>query len=79
MPWAGPPAIIVADFGANPQAYSDRGKPQGCPRPEKCLKCQVTGSLIGHGYYHRKPKDPAAGVLDLGEALEVQGVWAHLL
>jgi hypothetical protein len=57
MPWAGPPAIIVADFGANPQAYSDRGKPQGCPRPEKCLKCQVTGSLIGHGYYHRKPKD----------------------
>jgi len=57
MPWAGLPAVIVADFGANPQAYSDQGKPQDCPRPEKCLKCQATGSLIGHGYYHRKPKD----------------------
>ncbi|HEY5574897.1 MAG TPA: DUF6431 domain-containing protein [Anaerolineales bacterium] len=26
-------------------------------RPEQCAECQAVGSLIGHGWYHRKPKD----------------------
>ena len=26
-------------------------------RPEQCAECQAVGSLMGHGWYHRKPKD----------------------
>jgi hypothetical protein len=55
--WTGLPAAIVADFGANPQEYSDQEKQRECLRPEQCSGCQASGSLIGHGYYHRKPKD----------------------
>jgi hypothetical protein len=55
--WAGLPAAIVVDFGANAQEYSDQDKQRESPRPEQCSGCQASGSLIGHGYYHRKPKD----------------------
>jgi hypothetical protein len=55
--WTGLPANIVADFGPNPQEYCDQEKQRDCPRPERCFGCQTTGSLIGHGYYLRKPKD----------------------
>jgi len=54
---AGLPAAIVVDLGPNPQEYSDQEKQRECPRPECCPGCQAQGSLVGHGYYHRKPKD----------------------
>ena len=55
--WTGLPAAIVADFGANPQEYSEQEKQRDCLRPDQCSGCQASGSLIGHGYYPRKPKD----------------------
>ena len=48
---------IVADFGPEPQEYIAETKQENAPRPERCPRCGVKGSLIGHGYYWRKPRD----------------------
>jgi len=48
---------IVADFGPDAQEYIIKSKQENAPRPERCPHCGVNGSLIGHGYYWRKPRD----------------------
>jgi len=47
---------IVADFGPDVEEYIELEKQHHCPQPDSCPHCGVTGEVIGHGYYVRKPK-----------------------
>lgn len=49
--------MIVVDFGGDVQAYAELGKRNPCLRPVQCPWCGRENSLIGHGYYRRKPRD----------------------
>lgn len=48
---------IIVDFGATVQEYLDHFHRIVFPRPSACPICQALNSLIGHGFYPRKPLD----------------------
>jgi hypothetical protein len=48
---------IVVDFGRTVQEYLRRFHQIVFPRPSVCPLCQALNSLIGHGFYRRKPLD----------------------
>ncbi len=50
---------IIVDFGATVQEYLDHFHRIAFPRPSVCPICQALNSLIGHGFYPRKPLDQA--------------------
>ena len=52
---------IVAQYGGSEEEYSKQEKQTDCVRPGACLLCGEVGSLIGHGYYWRKPKGMQGG------------------
>ena len=51
--------VIVIDFGADVQSYIVQYEARSFPRPTVCPHCQVSGTLIGHGFYGRQPTDGA--------------------
>jgi hypothetical protein len=48
---------IIVDFGATVHQYAAQFRNIVFPRPSVCPICQAEGSLIGHGFYSRKPLD----------------------
>lgn len=48
---------IVVGFGLDAQGYMETEGQQACPRPADCEHCGVSGRMVGHGSYRRKPKD----------------------
>lgn len=48
---------IIVDFGCTVHEYLQRFHRMGFPRPSVCPICQALNSLIGHGFYPRKPLD----------------------
>ena len=48
---------IVVDFGRTVQEYLEQFQRIVFPRPSVCPICQALHSLIGHGFYQRKPLD----------------------
>ena len=54
---------IVVDFGRTVQEYLRQFPQTVFPRPSACPLCQALDSLIGHGFYRRKPLDQAHAYL----------------
>lgn len=50
---------IIVDFGATVHEYIEQFHRIVFPRPSVCPICQALNSLIGHGFYPRKPLDQA--------------------
>ncbi len=48
---------IVVDFGCPVHQYATQLHDLVFPRPSACPLCQALNSLIGHGFYPRKPLD----------------------
>lgn len=48
---------IVVDFGCTVHQYATQFHDLVFPRPSVCPLCQALNSLIGHGFYPRKPLD----------------------
>lgn len=48
---------IIVDFGATVHQYAAQFHDLVFPRPSVCPICQALDSLIGHGFYPRKPLD----------------------
>jgi hypothetical protein len=51
--------IIVVDFGCTVHEYIKQFPRIVFPRPSVCPTCRALNSLIGHGFYPRKPLDQA--------------------
>lgn len=51
------PMVIVVDFGSTVHEYLRQFHQIAFPRPSVCPICQAVKSLIGHGFYQRKPLD----------------------
>jgi len=49
--------VIVADFRCSVQDYVAQFARLVFPRPDACLCCGQSGSLVGHGFYVRKALD----------------------
>lgn len=49
--------VSVVDFGRTVQEYLRQSHQLVFPRPSICPICQAVNSLIGHGFYRRKPLD----------------------
>jgi Domain of unknown function (DUF6431) len=49
--------VIVMEFGPDVQSYGAHYEARSFPRPAVCPHCQVSGTLIGHGFYERQPTD----------------------
>ena len=49
--------VIVTDFGADVQSYVAHFAELVFPRPAVCPHCELGGSLTGHGFYERQPRD----------------------
>lgn len=48
---------IIVDFGISVHEYMEQSHRIVFPRPPVCPLCQVLDSLVGHGFYPRKPLD----------------------
>ncbi len=48
--------MIVVDMGWDVQEYAQQGRQHPGLRPIRCMGCGAENSLVGHGYYRRKPK-----------------------
>jgi len=58
LPWIGLNTMaIVVEFGCTVHQYAAQLHNLVFPRPSVCPICQALGSLIGHGFYQRKPID----------------------
>ena len=49
--------VIVMEFGPDVQSYGAHYEARSFPCPAVCPHCQVSGTLIGHGFYERQPTD----------------------